>query len=161
MLYLKYDILILDDEFERNIRNAFTHFGIYPLYNFSLPGNNWHGGLRKTGIQLQIFQYQDLLLTKGNNMRGGISSVKGDTIKTWKKFQDETECFCIDAKNLYGWALCQSIPYKNIKLVACMTLKVTFEKDVYAETGYFVHVDLKTPHSIGEKLRFFLSLLKT
>ena len=53
-------------------------FDINPLYCVSLPGYTWKCGLNYTGINLQTFQDNDMILSLENKIRGGISSVMGN-----------------------------------------------------------------------------------
>ena len=48
-----------------------------------------------------------------NNIRGGISSVMGDR---YVKSDEEKKILYIDANNLYGYAMCQYLPYDEIKI---------------------------------------------
>ena len=63
---------------EKFIKVSVIEVGINPLYCVSLPGYTWQYGLKYTGINLQTLQGKDLILTLENNIRGGISSVKGN-----------------------------------------------------------------------------------
>ena len=77
-LYLKSDVILLADVFEKFIKVSVNVFDINPLYCVSLPGYTWQCGLKYTGINLQTLQDKDMFLLLENNIRGGISSVMGD-----------------------------------------------------------------------------------
>ena len=77
-LYLKSDLILLADVFEKFIKISFEEYGIVPLYCVSLPGYTWQCGLRYTDSKIQTLQDKDLILTLGNNIRRGICSVMGD-----------------------------------------------------------------------------------
>ena len=63
-------------------------------------------------MNLQTLQDKDLILTIEKNIRGGVSSIKGDR---WVKSDEKKMIFFIDAINLYGHSICQSLPYDEIK----------------------------------------------
>ena len=77
-LYLKSDVILLADVFEKFIKISFEEYGINPLYCVSLPGYTWQCGLKDTGINLETMQNKDMILLLENNIRGGISSIKGN-----------------------------------------------------------------------------------
>ena len=73
-LYLKSDVILLADVFEKFIKVSYEQFKINPLYCVSLPGYTWECGLKYTNIKLQTLQDKDMILLLENNIRGGISS---------------------------------------------------------------------------------------
>ena len=77
-LYLKTDVVLLADVFEKFIKVSINEFKISPIYCVSLPGYTWACGLKYTGIILQTLQDKDMILMIENNIRGGISYVMGD-----------------------------------------------------------------------------------
>ena len=77
-LYLKSDVILLADVFEKFIKVSLKEFEINPLYCVSLPGYTWECGLKYTNIKLQTLQDLNMILIIENNIRGGISSVMGD-----------------------------------------------------------------------------------
>ena len=77
-LYLKSDVILLADVFEKFIQISFEEYGNNPLNCVSLPGYTWQRGMNYTDIKLQTIQDEDLILTLENNIRGGIRSIMGD-----------------------------------------------------------------------------------
>ena len=51
-LYLKSDVILLADVFEKFIKVSLKEFEINPLYCVSLPGYTWECGLKYTNIKL-------------------------------------------------------------------------------------------------------------
>ena len=78
MLYLKMDTLQLTDIFENFVQTSTEEYGINPLYSFSAPGYTWKARLKLTNMKLDFIKDKHLLLLLENNIRGGISSVRGD-----------------------------------------------------------------------------------
>ena len=96
-LYLKSDLILLADVFEKFIKISVEEYVINPLYCVSLPGYTWQCGLKYTGINLQTLQDEDMILLLENNIRGGISSVMGDRyIKS-----DKNQRYCISMLIIY------------------------------------------------------------
>ncbi len=61
----------------------------------------------------------------------------------------------MDANNLYGWAMVESLPYKDVKFDSTATLQSILETPDDAETGYFVEVDLEFPPELHDKFKQF------
>ena len=107
-LYLKTDVLLLADVFEK-------------CY-FSSPGLSWDAMLKMTKIELDLISDIDIHLFIEKGMRSGISYVAKRHSKANNKYM---ECYdsskenkyitYIDANNLYGWAISQYLPYSGFK----------------------------------------------
>jgi hypothetical protein len=55
--------------------------------------------------------------------------------------------------NLYGWAMSESLPFKDIKFDNNVTLEEVLNTKDDNETGYILEVDLVFPKEIHEKLK--------
>ena len=111
-IYIKSDVILLADIFESFIKVSLKEYKINPLYCVSLLGYTWECELKYTSIRLQTLQDKELILLLENNIRGGISSVMGDR---YVKSDENKKIIYIDANNLYGLAMSQSLPYDDIK----------------------------------------------
>ena len=61
-LYLKTDILLLADVFE-NFRNVcMKNYELDSAWYYTVPGLAWDACLKKTGVQLELLSYPDMLL---------------------------------------------------------------------------------------------------
>ena len=112
-LYLKSDVILLADVFEKFVKVSTEEYGINPLHCVSLPGYTYQCALKYTDIKLQTLQDKDLILTLENNIRGGISSVMGDR---YVKSDDNKKIIYMDATILYGHSMSQMLPYDEIKI---------------------------------------------
>ena len=151
-LYLKSDVFLLADVFEKFIKISVEEFGINPLYCVSLPGYTWQCGMKYTDINLQTLQDKEMILLLENNIRGGISSVMGDR---YIKSDDNKKILYIDANNLYGHSMSQYLPFDEIKFDNNVTLEDIINTPDDNDIGYFVEVDLKYPDNIKEKTKKF------
>ena len=106
--------------------------------------------MKKTGLKLQIIQDENIFLTIEKIIRGGISSEK---VYKYFKSDEETIGIYIHVNNLSGWVTSQPVPQKDNRFANAVNQKN--ETDDYAETGYFVDVDLKKPVETKEKNKDF------
>ena len=74
-LYLKTDVLLLRDVFEKFIKTCIDCYGLDPCHYFSSPGLNWDAMLKMTGIELEVISDIDMHLFIEKGMRGGISYI--------------------------------------------------------------------------------------
>ena len=105
-LYLKTDLLLLADVFEKFINRCLDYYGLDPCHYFSSPGFSWDTMLKMTKIQLDLI---DMHLFIEKEMRGGISYI---TKRHSKTNNTHMECYdsskesiyitYLDANNLYG-----------------------------------------------------------
>ena len=53
-LYLKIDVFLLADAFEKFIKTCLDYYGLDPFHYFSSPGLNWDVMLKMTEIELEL-----------------------------------------------------------------------------------------------------------
>ena len=127
-------------------------FDVNPLYWVSLPGYFWECGMEYTYIKLQTLQDKEIIFSMENNISGGISSVMGDRCV---ESEDNKKILYINAKDLYGYTMSESLPYDEIKsdknAKAEDALNALDDNDI----GYVVEVDIKYPEEIKEQTKHF------
>ena len=74
-LYLKTDVLLLADVFEKFINTCLDYYRLDTCHYFSSPGLRWDGMLKMTGIELDLISDIDMHLFIEKGMRGGISYI--------------------------------------------------------------------------------------
>ena len=74
-LYLKTDVLLLCDVFEKFISVCLADYGLDPCHYFSSPGLSWVAMLKMTSIQLEKIDDIDIHLFLEKGMRGGVSCI--------------------------------------------------------------------------------------
>ena len=151
-LYLKSDVILLANVFEKFIKISVEEYGINPLYCVSLPGYTWLCGMKYTGINLQTLQDKDMILLLENNIRGGISSIMGNR---YIKSDKNKKILFIDANNLYGHSMSEPLPYDEIKFDKNIELEDILNTPDDSDIGYFIEVDLKYPDNIKQKTKNF------
>ena len=97
-LYLKANVLLLYDVFEKFINVYLIDYGLDPCHYFSSPGLAWNAMLKMTGIKLKKINDIDMYLFLEKGMRGGISYIS----KRYSKSDDDITIMYWDMNNLYG-----------------------------------------------------------
>ena len=72
-LYLKTDVLLFADIFEKFINTCLEYYGLDLCHFFSSPWLSWDAMLKMTGIELDLISDIDMHLFIKKGMRGGIS----------------------------------------------------------------------------------------
>ena len=73
--YLKKDVLLLADIFEKLIGTCLKYYGLDPCHYFSSPGLSWDAMLKMTGIKLEKISNIGKYLFIEKGLRGGISYI--------------------------------------------------------------------------------------
>ena len=73
--YLKKDVLLLADVFEKFIDTCLKFYGLDPCHYFSSPGLSWDAMLKITGVKLEKIFNIDMYLFIEKGLRGGISYI--------------------------------------------------------------------------------------
>ena len=71
--YLKKDVLLLADVFEKFICTSLKKYNLDPCQYFSTPGLSWNAMLKMTNVELEKISNLDMHLFIEKRMRGGIS----------------------------------------------------------------------------------------
>ena len=158
-LYLKTDVLLLADVFEKFIKTFLDYYGLDPCHYFSSPGLSWDAMLKVTGIKLDLISDIDMNLFIEKRMVGGISYIAKRYSKANNKYMkcyDSSEeskfIMYLDANNLYGWAMSQYLPYSEFKWLNKKEVeKCRFYLNSISENRlvcYTLEVDLEYPDNI-------------
>ena len=84
--YLKKDVLLLVDVFEKFIDTCLKFYGLDPCHYFSSPGLSWDAMLKMTGVKLEKISDIDKYLFIEKGLRGGISYIAKRYAKANKKY---------------------------------------------------------------------------
>ena len=74
-LYLKYDVLLLTDVFEKFRNNTLKSYELYPSDYLSAPGLSWDAMLKMTKVKLELIIDPDIYIFFEKGKRGGISYI--------------------------------------------------------------------------------------
>ena len=121
-LYLKKNVFLLADVFEKLINTCLEYYRLDPCHYFSIPGLSWDAMLKMIGIELELISDIDMHLFIEKGIRGGISCIAKRHSKANNKYMqsydvNEPSKFIVhlDAKKLFGWAMSQHLPYNGFK----------------------------------------------
>ena len=166
-LYLKSDVLLLADVFENFRKTCLKHYNLDPAHYYTSPGMAWDACLKETGQELQLLYDYDMLMMFERGKRGGITRISkryaeanNKYMKDYNPDKPSTYIQYLDANNLYGWAMSQSLPthgFKWMKNLTKETVMDILEKANCSMTnpikrkGYIFEVDLEYPKDFWEE----------
>ena len=118
--YLKKDVLLLTDVFEKLIDTCLKYYGLDPCHYFSAPGLFWDAMLKMTNIELEKISDIDESFFIEKGFGGGISYIAKRYAKESNKYlnvYDPKKLFIpyLDRNNLYGWAMSEYRCYGRFK----------------------------------------------
>ena len=156
-LYLKSDVFLLADVFEK-FRNLFLEvYGLDPCHYYSAPNISWDAMLKKTQIKLELLSDIDMLLFCEKGIRGGLNGVgEKRYLKANNKYmsdynQQKPSVFglFLDVVNLYGGTMMKKHPVGGFQW-SDDTLNEILSAPDDNDFGYFVMVDLEYPTSLHD-----------
>ena len=119
-LYLKTDVLLLADVFEKFIDTCLEYYGLDPCHYFSTPGLSWDSMLKMTRIELELISDIEMYLFIEERMRRGISYIakrhskaNNEYIKCYDSSKESKFITYLDANDLYDWEKSQCLPYSS------------------------------------------------
>ena len=117
--YLKKDVLLLADVFEKFIDICLKYYELDPCHYFSSPGLSWDAMLKMTGKKLEKICDIDKHLFIEKGTRGGVSYIAKRYAKANDKYMSDydfkkpsTFITYLDKNNLYGWSMSEYLPYE-------------------------------------------------
>ena len=120
--YLKKDVLLLADVFEKFIDTCLKFYGLDPCHYFSSPGLSWDAMLKITGVKLEKIFNIDMYLFIEKGLRGGISYIakryseaKNIYMRNYDPKKLSNFITYLDMNNLYGWVMSGYLPYGGFK----------------------------------------------
>ena len=159
-LYLKTDVLLLADVFENFRDMCLNCYKLDAAHYITAPGLAWDAMLRMTGVTLELLTDIDMHLMVERGIRGGISMISNRYSKANNKYQDDYDPLkpskyitYLDANNLYGWAMSQSLPYGEFKWLTDDQISSFCVNNISDESehGYFLDVDLEYPENLHDR----------
>ena len=84
-LYLKCDVSLLADVFEKFRNNSFKNYGLCPSHSLSAPTLSWDAMLNMTKVALELIADPDMYIFFEKGMRGGISYISSRYSKSNNK----------------------------------------------------------------------------
>ena len=165
-LYLKSDVLLLADVFEKFRSTCMKHYKLDPAHYYTSPGLAWDACLKLTGQNLELLTDYDMLMMFERGIRGGITHISKRyseaNNKYMKNYNPEKKSKFIqylDANNLYGWAMSQNLPTHGFKWMKDLTLEkvdeileaINSSMSNTGKKGYIFEVDLEYPTHLWDE----------
>ena len=156
-LYLKTDVLLLADVFEKFRNTCLEHYQLDPAYYYTIPHLAWYACLKLTGQQLELLHDYDMLMFFERGIRGGMSHISkryaeanNHYMNNFDETKPETYIQYLDANNLYGWGMSQPLPTHGFKWVKNITKEKVFRilEQEPSSKGYVFEVDLEYPKKL-------------
>ena len=159
-LYLKCDVLLLTDFFEKFRSTCLDNYGVDAAHYYSAPGMAWDSALKMTKINLELFQTEEMYTFIEHSIRGGVTQISkrfakanNPGCKVYDPTKPITHLIYLDANNLYGWAMSQLLPTGKFRWLSQSEIDQldVLHLDEHAEDGYIFEVDLKYPEELHDK----------
>ena len=74
-LYLKCDVLLLADVFEKFRNTSLKNYGLCPIHYLSIPALSWDAMPTMTKVELELISDAVMYLFVKKGMRGGVSCI--------------------------------------------------------------------------------------
>ena len=124
-LYIRTDVLVLANVFEAFRDTCLKHYSLDPAHFYTSPRLAWKACLKKSGVRLELLTDPDMLLMFERGIRGGITQAVHRYALANNKYmrdlydpnKESSYLQCLDANNLYGWAMSQPLPTSKFKWV--------------------------------------------
>ena len=161
MLYLKTDVLLSVDVFEKFRAMCLEYYEIDPCSTYSTPGSTWLCGLKYTNVRLKYHKENTVNIydTIPQGIRGGSASVLGECHVKCKNKEIDPECTgkenylkYLDFNSLYASAMVQDLPTGEIKVCdprsGLADLVYTSSSSI---KGYIYTIDIKYNDDLKQK----------
>ena len=159
-LYLKCDVLLLADVFESFRTVSMTNYDLDPAHFVSAPSLSWDAMMKMTKCQQELLSDPAMFDILQKGLRGGVSMISKRYAKANNKYmgslhdatQPTSYILYLDANNLYGWSMSESLPTKDF---TWLTENEWNGIDWLAqaddqELGYFIECDLNYPRELHD-----------
>ena len=156
-LYLRSDVLLLTDIFESFRKTCLQYYSLDPCRYFTSLGFSWDAMLKMTNIKLELMIDVDMYQFIEKGMSGGVSYIANRYGKANNKYTKEYNekapskyIMYLDANNLYGWAMSQSLPTGGFRWLTGKEInKLDLGKyKTDGKKGLILEVDLEYPQEL-------------
>ena len=168
--YLRCDVCLLQDFFEKFRGICMENFNLEPLKYFSTPGLAFDAALKYSGVELQLLDNAEMYTMIERGIRGGVSqitlreaSANNELMENWNSENPLVHLIYLDCTNLYGTVMVDKLPTHGFRWIENDARKdvisYNFDKKLYNMTdidlngdcGYILEVDLKIPEKIHDE----------
>ena len=154
-IYLQLNVFLLADVLEKFHTTCLENYSHDPVHYSITPGLTWDAALRMSRVDLELITDVDMYHFAENSIRGGISMISTRHAQansssfpdTYVANHPNKNLICLDASNLYGWAMSQFLPTHGFRFLQQDDIDVLKLQDLPddARGGYVFEVDLHYP----------------
>ena len=160
-IYLQLDVLLLADVFKKFRKTCLDFYKLDPLHYYTTPALAWDADLRMSRVDLHLISDKDMYHFVENSIRGGISMISTRHAQannpsfpaTYNASLPRQDLIYLDANNLYGWAMLQSLPTHGFRFLSEEEISALVLKDIPddVDVGYILELDLHYPTSLHSR----------
>ena len=133
------------------------HYGLDPVYDYTLPNFAFDAMLKLTGIEIDLVYNQEMYEMIEAGLRGGMTQTTCKKVEANNKYmgsdydsgKESSYINYLDANNLYGLSMIQKLPYRSLKWDDKITEDDIINYD-NGRTGYILEVDLEYPKELHD-----------
>ena len=155
VIYLQLDVLLPTDFYEKFRKTCLDFYNLDTLHYYTTPGLALDAALRMSRVDLQLIADKDMYHFVENSIRGGISMNSTRHAQannpsfpaTYDASLPRQDLIYLDANNLYGWAMSQSLPTHGFRFLSEEEISALVLQNLSddGEVGYILEVDLHYP----------------
>ena len=154
--YIKCDILLLAEVFEKIRNNSLNSYGSCPSHYLSEPGLSWDEMPKITKTNIELIPDPDMYIFLEKATRGGISyfsnrysKANNKYIKYYDPKQEPRHIIYLDANNLYGYTMYKFLPTNKLKRIDPKEFGLN-KYTSNSSKGCVLEVDLEYPKELQE-----------
>ena len=158
-LYLKTDVLLLADVFENFRDVCIEDYKLDPAWYYTAPGLAWESCLKKTDVRLELLNNVDMLLMIEKGIRGAVSTItkiyaeaNDPYMRTHDSNSPNKYISYLDANNLYGWAMSQTLSVGNFEWISEEEFSEAWSRALknWRNHSCILEVDLEYPKELHD-----------
>lgn len=165
-LYLKSDVLLLCDIFEKFRLTSLIYYKLDPAYYITSPSLSWDAMLFYTKVQLELINDIEMYQMLERGIRGGLAQcslrhakASNKYLPNYNKSKKSSYLIYLDCNNLYGYAMTKKYPISDFKFLSSREIMYFNVMNISDESdfGYILEVDLLYPdhlHDLHHDLPF-------
>jgi len=113
--------------------------------------------LKHTGINFELLTDIDMVIFVERDIRGSLSQCSGRYARANNKYMESYDILksslylmYFDVNNLYGWAMCQPLPFTDFRWVDDISNFNVMDVTLDSPKGYILEVDLEYPQHLHD-----------
>ena len=119
-MYLKCDVLLLTDMFEKFRNSSLKSYELCPSPYLSATGLSWHAKLKMAKIELQLIPDSAMYIFFKEGTKGGISyifNICSNVNNNYFKSYDPKHIIYLDVNDLYRYEMSKFLPASEFKWI--------------------------------------------